>query len=127
MQATAIGRTSPGRRGPRAHRFLSWTDLARAGGSTTVLTSGWPTGVRAISPFRPFAENGGLMAYGPDLTDFFRRCASFVAKLLEGARASELPIEQPTRFEMVLNAGSAAALGLTLPSDLLLRADDVIR
>ena len=81
----------------------------------------------AISPFRPFAEYGGLMAYGPDLTDFFRRCASFVAKLLEGARASELPIEQPTRFEMVLNMRSATALGLSLPGNLLLLADDVIR
>ena len=81
----------------------------------------------AISPFRPFAEHGGLMAYGPDLTDFFRRCAAFVAKLLDGARASELPIEQPTRFEMVLNARSATVLGLVLPGNLLLRADDVIR
>jgi putative ABC transport system substrate-binding protein len=81
----------------------------------------------AISPFRPFAEHGGLMAYGPDLAEFFRRCAAFVAKLLEGARASELPIEQPTRFEMVLNERSATALGLTLPGNLLLRADQVIR
>ena len=81
----------------------------------------------AISPFRPFAEYGGLMTYGPDLTDFFRRCAAFVVKLLDGARASELPIEQPTRFEMVLNVRSAAALGLALPADLLLRADNVIR
>jgi len=81
----------------------------------------------AISPFRPFAEYGGLMAYGPDLTEFFRRCAAFVVKLLDGGRASELPIEQPTRFEMVLNVRSAAALGLALPADLLLRADNVIR
>ena len=81
----------------------------------------------AISPFRPFAEHGGLMAYGPDLTDFFRRSAAFVAKLLEGARASELPVEQPTRFEMVLNMRSATALGLSLPGNLLLLADDVIR
>ena len=81
----------------------------------------------AISAFRPFAEYGGLMAYGPDLTEFFRRCAAFVAKLLEGARAGDLPIEQPTRFEMVLNLRAAAGLGLSLPGNLLLRADQVIR
>jgi len=81
----------------------------------------------AISPFRPFAEYGGLMTYGPDLTDFFRRSAGFVVKLLEGARASDLPVEQPARFELVLNMRSAAALGLSLPGNLLLLANDLIR
>ena len=81
----------------------------------------------AISPFRPFAEFGGLMAYGPDLTDFFRRCAGYVAKLLAGARAGDLPIEQPTRFELVLNAAAARDLGLALPQELLVRADAVLQ
>ena len=81
----------------------------------------------AISPFAPFAQFGGLMAYGPDLTDFFRRCAAFVSKILAGADPAEIPIEQPTKFEMVLNVKTAAALGLAVSQELLLRADAVIR
>ena len=81
----------------------------------------------AISPFRPFAEFGGLMAYGPDLADFFRRCAAFVVKVLDGAQAGTLPIEQPTKFEFVLNVQAANKLGLALSPELLVRADDVLR
>jgi len=81
----------------------------------------------AISPFAPFAEFGGLMAYGPDLTDFFRRCAAFVSKLLGGGMAADIPIEQPTTFEMIVNLNAASALGLTLSQQLLIRADVLIR
>jgi putative ABC transport system substrate-binding protein len=80
----------------------------------------------AISPFSPFAEFGGLMAYGPDLTDFFRRSAAFVSKILSGVAPSEIPVEQPTKFEMVVNLKAANALGVALSRELLLRADKLL-
>src|SRR5258706_6966260 len=81
----------------------------------------------AISPFRPFADSGGLMSYGPDLADFFPRCAIYIDKILNAAKPVDLPIEQPTKFELVLNLKTAQVLGLTIPQSLLLRADEVIR
>lgn len=73
-----------------------------------------------------YAEDGGLISYGPDFEDLVRRSAYFVHRILRGAKPGELPIEQPTRYELVINAKAAAALGITIPRSILLRADRVI-
>jgi ABC-type uncharacterized transport system substrate-binding protein len=80
----------------------------------------------AIYPWAPVAARGGLMAYSTNLREIHRRSAFYVDRILRGARPGDLPIEQPTRFELVLNLKTAKALGLTIPQSLLLRADQVI-
>ena len=80
----------------------------------------------AVYPYRAFAEVGGLLSYGDDLTDNFRRAASYVDRILKGEKPSELPVQAPVKFELVINLKAAKALGLDVPVHLQQRADDVI-
>jgi putative ABC transport system substrate-binding protein len=96
---------------PRARRIAEFTTKHR---------------LPSISPFRSFAETGGLMAYGPSEAEYGKCPTVYIDKILKGAKPGDLPIEQPTKFELVINLKTAKALGLTIPPSLLQRADQVI-
>jgi putative tryptophan/tyrosine transport system substrate-binding protein len=80
----------------------------------------------AIYNSREYVEMGGLMSYGPNFPDLFRRAADVVDKILRGAKPADIPVEQPTKFDLIVNLTTAKALGLTMPESFLLRADEVI-
>ena len=83
--------------------------------------------VPGIYPTRQFAEEGGLMAYGPLIGDLYRRAAVYVDKILKGAKPADLPVEQPMKFEFIVNLKTAKQIGVTIPPNVLVRADRVIR
>ena len=127
-------------RGP-ADFDRAFSDMTRArAGALTVLPSNMFISERrrlvdlaaknrlpAVYPLREFVDAGGLMSYGANLADLFRRAATYVDKILKGAKPGDLPVEQPTKFELVINLKTAKALGLTIPQSVLARADEVIQ
>ena len=90
--------------------------------NTLALAARLPT----IYNIREYVEAGGLMSYGPNIPDLFRRAADFVDKILRGAKPGEIPVEQPTKFDLIINLTTAKALGLNVPPSLIARADEVI-
>jgi putative tryptophan/tyrosine transport system substrate-binding protein len=100
----------------------SFTNTHRAPIIAAVARSKLP----AVYGFSYFVRDGGLLSYGPDLVDNFRRSATYVDRILRGAKPGDLPVQFPTKFEMVVNLRTAKALGLVVPRSILLRADEVI-
>jgi ABC transporter substrate binding protein len=108
---------SPGCR-PTGVTRRSWERCASSG-----TTRG---GISSLSPFREITATGGLISFGPNIVELIRHSATFVDKFLRGARPGEVPVEQPTRFEVSVNLKTAKALGLRIPSSVLARAEEII-
>jgi putative ABC transport system substrate-binding protein len=94
--------------------------------STRIMTFALSARMPTIFDYRDWVQAGGLMSYGPNFPTLFRRAAEYVDKILRGAKPADLPVEQPTKFELVVNLTTAKALGLTIPESFLARADEVI-
>src|SRR5438445_5817484 len=110
----------------RADAVLIFGGSMLFGSRDKIAQLGMKTRLPVMFPYREAVEAGGLLSYGPSLADLWRRSAIHVDKILRGARAAELPIEQPTKFELVINLRTARSLGVTIPPSLLARADQVI-
>ena len=114
-------------RGLRADALLMLMDPLCISQRTRMIELTATSRLPAMYGLREDAEAGALMAYGPNFPDLFRRAATYVDKILQGAKPADLPVEQPTKYELVLNLKTARALGLTFPPHLLVWADTVIQ
>src|ERR1700730_9795763 len=110
----------------RAHALYVASDPLVVGNRMRINTFALVARLPTITIQRDQVEAGGLVSYGPNATDMFRRAAEIADKILHGAKAADIPVEQPTKFDLVLNLITARALGLTVPPSLLARADEVI-
>jgi putative ABC transport system substrate-binding protein len=110
----------------RVRAFVFWPDALTFPARKQVADLAMRDGLVGASPIRQFPDVGGLLSYGPNIFELFRRAAVYVDKILKGAKPADLPVEQPTKFELVINLNTAKALGLTIPHSVLLRADQVI-
>ena len=111
----------------RAEAFLTLSPPLMAFHQKEIMALVAKSRLPAMFHQRGFVDGGGLMSYGPDLADSFKRAAIFVDKILKGAKPADLPVEQPTKFEFVINLKAAKQIGLTIPPNVLARADKVIR
>lgn len=110
----------------RTTGVLVMPDFVATTNSDLIIQSANSAGAASIFPFRMFAANGGLAAYSIDQTDAFQKAAAYVDKILRGARAGELPVQAPTKFELIINLRAARTLGLKVPATLLVRADEIL-
>ena len=110
----------------RAGALIVLTDTMLARNRAPIAALAMKNRLPAVYGATEYVEAGGLMAYGPNQTDLYRRAATYVDKILKGAKPADLPVEQPTKFELSINLKTAKALGLTIPPSLLLRADQVL-
>ncbi len=113
--------------GQRPHAVIMFFDPLTSGYRVIISDFALKNRLPTIFGAREFAAAGGLMSYGPNIPELFRRAAVYVDKILKGAKPGDLPIEQPTKFELIVNLKTAKALGLTIPPSVLIRADRVIQ
>ncbi|TAJ96945.1 ABC transporter substrate-binding protein [bacterium] len=111
----------------RTGALLTLTDALTISQLSRIAELAAKSRLAAIFSEREFVDGGGLISYGPSSADLFRRAATYVDKILKGANPADLPVEQPTKFELVINLKTAKALGLTIPPEVLVRADKVLK
>jgi putative ABC transport system substrate-binding protein len=116
--AAAWPLTAPAQQGDRLRR-ISWHRAA-------IILAAARNNVPAVYNISDFARDGGLLSYGPDRVDLFRRAATYVDRILRGEKPGDLPVQLPTKFEMLVNRKTATALKLAIPPSIMLRADEVI-
>ena len=109
-----------------AGALFVFDDVLMTSHKTQIMDSTARVRLPVISQYAELAEAGGLMAYGPNIPDIYRRAATYVDKILKGAKPADLPVEQPTKLELLLNLKSAKTLGIKIPDSILVRADKVL-